>query len=145
MPRPADGPVLPALDQYDAWMDRALDEARAAAAAGDVPVGAVVVQLNEDRTDGVLVAARHNERELTGDPTAHAEVLAIRHAAMTLGRWRLDDCLVVVTLEPCPMCAGALWASRVRSRRRSATLSCAPLAALQPSPGRTLRERATSA
>ena len=94
-------------------MDRALDEARAAAAAGDVPVGAVVVQLNEDRTDGVLVAARHNERELTGDPTAHAEVLAVRHAALTLGRWRLDDCLVVVTLEPCPMCAGALWAARV--------------------------------
>ena len=113
MPRPADGPVLPALDLHDAWMDQALDEARAAAEAGDVPVGAVVVQLNEDRTDGVLVAARHNERELTGDPTAHAEVLAIRHAAMTLGRWRLDDCLVVVTLEPCPMCAGALWASRV--------------------------------
>ena len=60
-----------------------------------------------------IVAARHNERELTGDPTAHAEVLALRDAAAALGRWRLDDCTMVVTLEPCPMCAGALWASRI--------------------------------
>lgn len=85
----------------------ALDEARAAASHGDVPVGAVVLH------DGVVIARRHNERELTGDPTAHAEVLALRDAAAHLGTWRLDDVTLVVTLEPCPMCAGAVWAARV--------------------------------
>jgi tRNA(adenine34) deaminase len=85
----------------------ALDEARAALLHGDVPVGAVVVR------DGEIVAARHNEREKTGDPTAHAEVLALRDAAARLGRWRLDDCTLVVTLEPCVMCAGALLAARI--------------------------------
>ncbi|MDA8276073.1 MAG: tRNA adenosine(34) deaminase TadA [Actinomycetota bacterium] len=88
-------------------MAAALAEAAAAPAHGDVPVGAVVV------VDGRVVASRHNERELTGDPTAHAEVLALRDAASALGRWRLDDATVVVTLEPCPMCAGALVAGRV--------------------------------
>jgi len=92
-------------------MDLALEEARAAAAAGDVPIGAVVVRSGPDGPP--VVAARHNEREASGDPTAHAEVLALRDAAASLGRWRLDDCLMVVTLEPCPMCAGALWAARV--------------------------------
>lgn len=62
---------------------------------------------------GVLIARRHNERELQGDPTAHAELLALRDAATTLGRWRLDDCLLVATLEPCPMCAGAALAARI--------------------------------
>jgi len=62
---------------------------------------------------GEVVARRHNERELQGDPTAHAELLALRDAASALGRWRLDDCLLVVTLEPCPMCAGAALAARV--------------------------------
>ena len=85
----------------------ALDEARAAAAAGDVPVGAVVVH------DGKVIARRHNERELTGDPTAHAEVLALRDASAVLGTWRLDTCTLVVTLEPCIMCAGALINSRI--------------------------------
>ena len=74
-----------------------------------VPVGAVVV------IDGRIVAARHNERELTGDPTAHAEVLALRDAAATRDGWRLSDATLVVTLEPCPMCAGAALAARVGS------------------------------
>ena len=85
----------------------ALDEARAAAKHGDVPVGAVVV------VDGQVVARRHNERQLTGDPTAHAELLAVRDAAQAIGSWRLDGATVVVTLEPCPMCAGALQQARV--------------------------------
>jgi tRNA(adenine34) deaminase len=85
----------------------ALGEAERAAAEGDVPIGAVV--LVEDR----IVAQRHNEREARHDPTAHAEVLALRDAATVLGRWRLPDATVVVTLEPCPMCAGALIAARV--------------------------------
>jgi tRNA(adenine34) deaminase len=92
-------------------MGLALDQARAAAAAGDVPIGAVVVQVGDGAPR--VVAARHNEREATGDPTAHAEVLAFRDASTALGRWRLDDCLLVVTLEPCPMCAGAAWAARI--------------------------------
>ena len=88
-------------------MGIALDEARAALAHDDVPVGAVVV------LGGVVIARRHNEREATGDPTAHAEMLAIRDAAEALGTWRLDDTTLVVTLEPCLMCAGAAWAARV--------------------------------
>jgi tRNA(adenine34) deaminase len=91
----------------DDAMGRALAEARAAAAEGEVPVGAVVV------ADGRIVAARHNERERTKDPTAHAELLALRDAATTLGGWRLSDATMVVTLEPCAMCAGALVAGRV--------------------------------
>ncbi|OKK17161.1 CMP deaminase [Streptomyces sp. CB02488] len=89
-------------------MRRALDEADRAAAAGDVPVGAVVLG-----PDGALLAAGHNEREATGDPTAHAEILALRRAAAALGEWRLSGCTLVVTLEPCTMCAGALVQSRV--------------------------------
>jgi tRNA(adenine34) deaminase len=86
----------------------ALDEARAAAARGDVPVGAVVL------VGGELLARAGNEREHRADPTAHAEVLALRAAAEALGTWRLDDATLVVTLEPCPMCAGALVGARVR-------------------------------
>ncbi|MFD8419066.1 tRNA adenosine(34) deaminase TadA [Streptomyces sp. NPDC057950] len=90
-------------------MRLALDEADRAVQGGDVPVGAVVLS-----TDGTTVlAAGHNEREATGDPTAHAEVLAIRGAAQRLGEWRLSGCTLVVTLEPCAMCAGALVQSRV--------------------------------
>ena len=77
-------------------------------AHGDVPIGAVVVA-----ADGRLVARRHNERERLGDPTAHAEVLALRDAAAALGSWRLTGATLVVTLEPCPMCAGAAWAAQV--------------------------------
>ena len=92
---------------FSGAMEVALSEARAALAHGDVPVGAVVVK------DGEVIARRHNERELTNDPTAHAEVLALRDASQVLGRWRLDDCTLVVTLEPCVMCAGALLSSRI--------------------------------
>jgi tRNA(adenine34) deaminase len=88
-------------------MALALAEARAAAAAGEVPVGAVTL------VGGRVVAARHNERERTGDPTAHAEMLALRDTAVALGGWRLSDVTLVVTLEPCPMCAGALVAARL--------------------------------
>lgn len=89
-------------------MRRALDEADRAAAAGDVPVGAVVLA-----PDGALLATGHNEREAVGDPTAHAEILALRRAAAVFGAWRLSGCTLVVTLEPCTMCAGALVQSRV--------------------------------
>ena len=91
----------------DAAMERALELATEAAAVGEVPVGAVVV------VDGAIVAARRNEREATGDPTAHAEVLALRDAAAAVGDRRLHDATLVVTLEPCPMCAGAVWAAQV--------------------------------
>jgi tRNA(adenine34) deaminase len=89
-------------------MKLALSEASLAARDGEVPVGAVAL------VGGVVVAARHNERERAGDPTAHAEILALRDAATSAGGWRLSDVTLVVTLEPCPMCAGALVAARVR-------------------------------
>ena len=89
-------------------MGAALDEARAALATDDVPVGAVVV----DRS-GVLVGAGHNVREALGDPTGHAEVVAIRAAAARTGSWRLDGCTLVATLEPCTMCAGAVTVARL--------------------------------
>ena len=87
-------------------MELAMEEAEAAAAHGDVPIGAVALRGPD------VVARRHNERELRGDPTAHAELLALRDAAAAVSSWRLDDVTLVVTLEPCPMCAGALVASR---------------------------------
>ncbi|KUL26640.1 tRNA adenosine(34) deaminase TadA [Streptomyces regalis] len=90
-------------------MRLALDEAELAVRGGDVPVGAVVLA-----ADGTTVLGTgHNEREATGDPTAHAEVLAMRRAAAKTGEWRLSGCTLVVTLEPCTMCAGALVQSRV--------------------------------
>ena len=92
---------------HDEAMRIALEEAQNAADHGDVPVGAVVLR------NGEIIAKRHNERELTGDPTAHAEVLALRDASAAVGTWRLDDCTLVVTLEPCIMCAGALVNSRI--------------------------------
>ncbi|WP_256103750.1 tRNA adenosine(34) deaminase TadA [Streptomyces sp. ODS05-4] len=98
----------PVREPWRAVMRRALAEAEQAALAGDVPVGAVVLA-----PDGTPVATGHNEREATGDPTAHAEVLALRRAAAALGEWRLPGCTLVVTLEPCVMCAGALVQSRV--------------------------------
>ncbi len=88
-------------------MRLALAEARLAADEGEVPVGAVAL------IGGRIVAARHNEREAAGDPTAHAEILALRDAAAAVGEWRLSTVTLVVTLEPCPMCAGALVAARV--------------------------------
>jgi tRNA(adenine34) deaminase len=91
----------------EAMMAVALGEARAAMGHDDVPVGAVVVR------GGEVIAARHNERELSGDPTAHAEVLALRDAAAVVGSWRLMECTLYVTLEPCAMCAGALVNGRL--------------------------------
>ncbi|WP_309032803.1 tRNA adenosine(34) deaminase TadA [Streptomyces alfalfae] len=90
-------------------MRLALAEAELAVGGGDVPVGAIV--LSPDGT--TVLATGHNEREATGDPTAHAEVLAVRRAAAKLGEWRLTGCTLVVTLEPCTMCAGAIVQSRV--------------------------------
>jgi len=89
------------------YMELALEEARAAARAGEVPVGAVVVRGEE------ILSRAYNLRETDNDPTAHAELIAIREAARTLGSWRLDDCTVYVTLEPCAMCAGAMILSRI--------------------------------
>ena len=89
-------------------MRLALVEAALAEGHGDVPIGAVVLD-----GDGAVIARAGNERELTGDPTAHAEVLALRRAAAVVGEWRLTGCTLVVTLEPCTMCAGAIVASRV--------------------------------
>ncbi|MEO6628666.1 MAG: nucleoside deaminase [Aquihabitans sp.] len=100
----ADQPI-PITD--DEAMVVALQLAREADAAGEVPVGAVVV------FEGVVVASRRNEREASGDPTAHAEMLAIRDAAAAIGDRRLHDATLVVTLEPCPLCAGAVWAAQV--------------------------------
>jgi tRNA(adenine34) deaminase len=94
-------------DEDRRLMAIALDEAAAAIAHDDVPVGALVVR------DGEVVAAAHNRREVDADPTAHAEVLALRAAAAALGTWRLTGCTLVVTLEPCTMCAGALVLARV--------------------------------
>lgn len=88
-------------------MRRALDAAREAGRLGEVPVGAVVVR------DGAVLAVAANEREAREDPTAHAEILALRRAAAQLGTWRLTGCTLYATLEPCPMCAGALHAARV--------------------------------
>ncbi|MEU2956304.1 tRNA adenosine(34) deaminase TadA [Streptomyces xanthochromogenes] len=89
-------------------MRSALAGAAQAESAGDVPVGAVVLA-----PDGTFLASGHNEREAIGDPTAHAEVLAIRRAARETGEWRLTGCTLVVTLEPCVMCAGAIVQSRI--------------------------------
>jgi len=88
-------------------MQIALSEAKRAPEAGDVPVGCVVVR------DGEVIAKAHNEREKRSDPTAHAELLALREAALAMGGWRLLGAVVYVTLEPCPMCAGALQQARV--------------------------------
>ncbi|QZY30703.1 tRNA adenosine(34) deaminase TadA [Nocardioides coralli] len=89
-------------------MRAALDQARAALATGDVPVGAVVVDAS-----GTVLGAGRNRREADADPTAHAEVVALREAARERGEWRLDGCTLVVTLEPCTMCAGAAVLARV--------------------------------
>ena len=87
----------------------AIEHARIASVASrDVPVGAVILNANGD-----LISTGNNQRELLNDPTAHAEIVAIRHAATALGNWRLDGCMIVVTLEPCAMCAGAIAQSRI--------------------------------
>lgn len=91
----------------ETYMAFALDEARQAGEIGEVPIGAVVV------CEGAVVARAHNRREVDHDPAGHAELIAIRAAASALGRWRLSDCTVYVTLEPCPMCAGLMHQARV--------------------------------
>lgn len=93
---------------FEPAMQVALDEARAGASEGEMPIGAVVLD-----SDGSILARDHNRREALADPTAHAEVLVLRSAAAELGTWRLDGCTLVVTLEPCPMCAGATMMARV--------------------------------
>jgi len=100
--------TAPTGGRWGAAMRLALDRARLAVGSGDVPVGAVVLD-----PAGEVVSAAGNERELTQDPTAHAEVLALRRAAEAAGTWRLDGHTLVVTLEPCTMCAGALVLARV--------------------------------
>lgn len=99
--------ILP--DDAETRMRLALEEARKGAEADEVPVGAIVVG-----PDGMLLGQGHDERMRLKDPTAHAEVLAMRRAAKTLGDWRLENCDLYVTLEPCPMCAGALVLARIR-------------------------------
>ena len=94
--------------QWDEAMGLALDAARAAELHDDIPIGAVVLG-----PQGQVLSVAGNERELTGDPSGHAEVLALRRAAETVGEWRLEGCTLVVTLEPCTMCAGATVLSRV--------------------------------
>ena len=102
-----DARTLPSAGD-DPWlMDEALSEARAAAAHDDVPIGVVIVR------GGVIVARGHNRREVEQDPTAHAEVIALRAAGIALGRWRLGDATLYVTVEPCAMCAGAIVLARV--------------------------------
>jgi tRNA(adenine34) deaminase len=96
------------MTSYDAPMRAALDEARAALGSGDVPIGAVVLA-----PDARVIGRGRNVRERDGDPTGHAELVAIREAAAALGEWRLTGCTLVVTLEPCTMCAGAIVLSRL--------------------------------
>ena len=96
------------MPDREACMARALDLAKEAAAHGEVPVGCVITG-----PDGRIIGTGRNRREETGDACAHAEVLAIREACKTLGDWRLEDCTLYVTLEPCPMCAGAVINSRI--------------------------------
>lgn len=99
------------MSPIDTWaepMRLALEEARAALATSDVPIGAVVLA-----PGGEVIGRGHNEREAVGDPTAHAEIVALREAARARGEWRLDGCTLVVTLEPCTMCAGAVVLSRL--------------------------------
>jgi len=98
---------LPGDRPHERWMRLALDEARAAAAEDEVPVGAIVV------AGGRVIASAHNQREQLADPTAHAEMIALTQAAAALGSWRLEQCTLYVTLEPCPMCAGALVQARM--------------------------------
>jgi tRNA(adenine34) deaminase len=98
------------------FMRQAIRLAEQAAALGEVPVAALVVKKEisaEGNIEARVIASAHNRRELDGDPTAHAEILAIRQAAQEIGDWRLEGCTIYVTLEPCPMCAGAMWLARI--------------------------------
>jgi tRNA(adenine34) deaminase len=105
-PAPAHG-IIPPMQTHEHYMALAIEAARAAQALGDVPIGCIIVH------DDQVIATSHNRRELDQDPLAHAEVLALRAAAAALGSWRLENTTLYVTLEPCPMCAGAIILSRV--------------------------------
>lgn len=107
-PLPAPVRPDPVRDRWAAPMRLAIAEAALAPATGDVPVGALVLG-----PDGGIIGRGHNEREAVGDPTGHAEVVAVREAARRVGEWRLSGCTLVVTLEPCTMCAGAIVLSRI--------------------------------
>ncbi|WP_327067760.1 tRNA adenosine(34) deaminase TadA [Kitasatospora sp. NBC_01250] len=107
-PLPAPVRPDPVRDRWSAAMRLAIAEAALATGTGDVPVGALVLG-----PDGTVIGRGHNEREAVGDPTAHAEVQAIRQAAQAVGEWRLTGCTMIVTLEPCTMCAGAIVLSRL--------------------------------
>jgi tRNA(adenine34) deaminase len=107
-PLPAPARPDPVRDRWTGQMRLAIAEAALAPVGGDVPVGALVLG-----PDGSVIGRGHNEREAVGDPTAHAEVVAIREAARAVGEWRLSGCTLVVTLEPCTMCAGAIVLSRI--------------------------------
>lgn len=100
---------MPFANPDGVWMGQAISQARKAEELGDVPIGAVVLH----QPTGELIAAAHNRREADQDPTAHAEILALREAAKHLGTWHLEDCTLYVTLEPCAMCAGALVLARL--------------------------------
>lgn len=102
--------TLPVPSVYEQWMRRAVADAQLAVDTGDVPVAALVLDGN-----GNVIGSGRNERELRNDPTAHAEVLALREAAARRGDWHLEDCTLVVTLEPCVMCAGAVLAARIQT------------------------------
>ena len=97
------------MDEHLLFLEEAIKEAELAAAIGEVPIGAVVV------CNGEIVGRGHNLRERDNDPTAHAEICALRDAGKNLGTWRLENCTLYVTMEPCPMCCGALINSRVRT------------------------------
>jgi tRNA(adenine34) deaminase len=97
----------PRLNPHEVFMRRALEQARRAFDAGEVPVGAVIVR------DGRIIGEAHNQRETLQDPTAHAEMIALTQAAQAVGHWRLLECTLYVTLEPCPMCAGAIVQARL--------------------------------
>ena len=101
------------MTSYEEWMALALTEARLALASGDVPVAALIFDNASVDAAGIPLGVGHNERELTGDPTAHAEIVAIRAAAAALGTWHLENTTLVVTLEPCTMCAGAILQARI--------------------------------
>jgi len=108
LPPSAETPTTAPPSSDDSWMSLALEEAQRALEHQDVPIGCVIVSAR-----GELLARAHNRREIDRDPTAHAEILALRQAATRVGRWRLDGASVYVTLEPCAMCAGAIVLARV--------------------------------
>jgi tRNA(adenine34) deaminase len=100
-------------DPHEFYMELALREAESAAKEDEVPIGAVIVHQADDGSGPRVIASAHNQREQLHDPTAHAEMLAITQAAEALGNWRLERCTLYVTLEPCPMCAGAIVLARI--------------------------------